>query len=131
MREVDELTALDPNNSSLPNRKKSLMYNRPNYRLMFILSVAYFLLISAGVLASESLRQISWLLGLLCLPAAHYLNLSGRWVGLTKMTSNWMTVALALSTFTILIARGGLNIFLFIFLSLLVFPILKDNALRD
>jgi tetratricopeptide (TPR) repeat protein len=132
MREVEELFALEPNSSKFQELKTSLVNNtRPNYRLRFILSIAYFLFVDVDVLAGGIILKVPWLAGFLCLPAAHHLNLSGRWVGLTRKMSDWITVALFLSTLAILVLKGGLNVFLFIIFFPLVFPILKDNALKD
>jgi len=132
MREVDELIALVPNDSRFQELKKSLMNNgRPNYRLFVVLSVIYFLFVDVNVLAGGIILKIPSLAGFLCLPAAHYLDLSGRWVGLTRKASDWITVALAFSTLAILVLKGGMSIYLFIMFFPLVFPILKDNALRD
>ena len=132
LREADELIALMPNDSRFQKLKTSLMNNeRPNYRLFFILSIAYFLIVDLAALIGGIVLKVPWLVGFLCLPAAHYLNLSGRWVGLTRRISGWITVALSYSTLAILVLKGGLNIFLSILFFVLVSHILKDNALRD
>jgi hypothetical protein len=132
MREVDELIALVPNDSRLKELKTSLVNNKgPNYRLSFILSLAFFLFVDLAALIGGIVQKAPWVAGFLCLPAAHYLNLSGRWVGLTRKASDWITVALSLSTLAILVTKGGLNIFLSILFFMLVSLILKDNALRD
>jgi tetratricopeptide (TPR) repeat protein len=132
MSEAEELVALMPDASAYQNLKTNLANNPgPNYRLRFVLLLAYFLFVDMNVLLGGIILKAPWLAGILCQPAAHYLNLSGRWVGLTRNSSDWITVALSLSTLLILVLKGNLNIFLFIFLSVMVFPILKDNALRD
>jgi tetratricopeptide (TPR) repeat protein len=131
-QEVEELIALEPNSSVFQKLQARLRNNtEPNYQLRFFISIAYFLFVVVDVLAGGFTLKAPWLVGFLCLPAAHYLNLSGRWVGLTKRSSDWLTVALSLSTFAILILQGGLDIFLLILFLPLVFAILKDNALRD
>jgi len=130
--EVEELIALEPNSSVFQKLQARLLNNtEPNYRLRFFLAIAYFLFVVVDVLAGGIILTAPWLAGFLCLPAAHYLNLSGRWVGLTKRSSDWTTVALSFSTFAILVLKGGLNIYLLILFFPLVFAILKDNALRD
>ena len=132
MSEAEELVALVPNAPAYQNFKTNLANNpRPNYRLRFILLLAYFVFVDVNVLLGGVVLKAPWLAGILCQPAAHYLNLSGRWVGLTRNVSDWITVALSLSTLLILVLNSNLNIFLFIFLSVMVYPILKDNALRD
>jgi tetratricopeptide (TPR) repeat protein len=132
LREVEELIALEPDNSAFKKLKTSLVSNtRPNYRLRFVLSVAYFLFVNVDVLAGGITLIAPWLAAFLCLPAANYLNLSGRWVGLTRKTSDWITMALFLSTLVILVLKGGLDILFSVFIFPFVFFILKDNALRD
>ena len=132
MSEAEELVALMPNASAYQNLKTKLANNPgPNYRLRFVLLLTYFLFVDVNVLLGGIVLKTPWLAGILCQPAAHYLNLAGRWVGLTRNSSDWITVALSLSTLLILVLKGNLNIYLFIFLSVMVFPILKDNALRD
>ncbi len=132
MSEVEELVALEPNAPAYQNFKTNLVNNpRPNYRFRFVLLIVYFLFVDMNVLIGGFILMASWLAGILCLAAAYHLNLSGRWVGLTRKTSDWITVALSLSTLVILVLKGNMNIFLFIFLSIMVFPILKDNASKD
>ncbi|MCP4371130.1 MAG: tetratricopeptide repeat protein [Deltaproteobacteria bacterium] len=132
MDEVEELIALDPNNNSFQELKASLENNkRPNHRLRFVLSIVYFLFVDVNVLVGGIILKAPWLAGFLCLPAAHYLNLSGRWVGLTRKKSNWLTVVFSLSTLALLVLKADMNIILFFLFFPLIFPILKDNALKD
>jgi tetratricopeptide (TPR) repeat protein len=132
MREVDELVELMPDDGNVQNLKASLVNKpRPNYRLLFILSIGYFLIVDWAALIGGIVQKIPWLVGFLCLPAAHYLNLSGRWVGLTRRMSNWLTVVLAFSTLAVLSLKADLSIILSVMFFGLVFPILADNALKD
>ncbi len=132
LREVDELITLRPDASQPQKLKTSLLNDTgPHHQLKFILAIVYFLLVDLAAFSGGIVQQAPWLAGFLCLPAANYLNLSGRWVGLTKKSSDWLTVALSFLTLAILVLKDGLNPILFILFFCLVFPIMADNALRD
>jgi tetratricopeptide (TPR) repeat protein len=132
LRELNELIELMPDDGGLKELKIDLTYNASsNHLLKFVLSIACFLFVGLDAWVGNIVSRAPWLAGFVCLPAAHYLNLAGRWVGLTRKTSNWLTVALAFFTLGSLILKGGLNIILGFLFVALVFPILMDNALRD
>jgi hypothetical protein len=69
-----------------------------------------------------------------CVPAAHYFNQSGPWVGINRKTTNWLTMILYLSTIMIILymqSLGTLIIVLLIPVFMIGTAILTDNALKE
>jgi hypothetical protein len=71
MREADELVAQEPENARFQEFRTGLLDRPvPNYRLRFMLSAVFFLLVDLDVLAGGISPRVPWLAALLCPPAA-------------------------------------------------------------
>jgi tetratricopeptide (TPR) repeat protein len=137
LREADALIKDYPNNVSFQQLKTKLVNEKqPNYGLRVFLSLAYFTAVILFALTGKPfVVQYYWLWALLCLPAAHYLNQGGRWIGMDRKTANWVTMILYLATVYILLFKHGMQIGLVLVLSIAIirmgWAILADNALKD
>jgi tetratricopeptide (TPR) repeat protein len=132
VREVDELIAQKPHEAIYQNLKKELLNNQyPDRRVQFFLSIAFFLFLDVVFWLQGKDLNPSWVAGILCLPAAYYLNLSARWVGFTRVISNWISAVFAFTTLLILVLKGGMQIYVAIPLAILIFASMADVALQD
>ena len=134
-RETDELGAMDPNNSHYQELRASLSNKkRPNYQLRFFLSLLYFLFVIYDALIGGVVLRAYWLPVIGCVPAAHYFNQSGPWVGINRKTTNWLTMILYLSTIMITLYKQGLGTLIIVLLIpvfMIGMAILSDNALKE
>ncbi len=80
-REVDELIAMDPDNNQYQQLKANLSH-RPNFQVRFLMSFLYLGFVIYDALKGGIVLEAFWLAAIGCIPAAHYFNQSGPWVGL-------------------------------------------------
>jgi tetratricopeptide (TPR) repeat protein len=132
-READELIAMNPNND-LYQQLKAKLPDRPNYQVRFLLSLLYLGFVIYEALTGGFMLQVYWLAAIGCVPAAHYFNQSGPWMGLNRNSTNWLTMMLYLLAVMSLLYMHGMGllmIVLFFPVFMLGMAVMADNQLKD